>query len=76
MKRFTLFLALYCMVMTGNVMAKESLKKVLIYTRNGEGFVHDNIDKSVVALKKICYDLIISYVVSDDPSIITKDFNM
>jgi type 1 glutamine amidotransferase len=76
MKRFTLFLALYCMVMTGNVMAQESLKKVLIYTRNGEGYVHDNINKSVVALEKICDDLSISYVVSDDPSIFTTDFNM
>ena len=28
--------------------------RVLIYTKNGEGYVHDNIDASVAAMEKIC----------------------
>ena len=59
----------------GMIQEQESNKKVLIYTKNGEGFVHDNIEKSVIALKEICDDLGISYVVSDDPSVYTADFS-
>ncbi len=74
MKIFTLFLSLCGWVIAGNIIAQESSKKVLIYTKNGEGYVHDNISKSVIALKKICDDLGVSNVVSDDPSVYTADF--
>lgn len=44
-------------------------KQVLIYTRNGEGYVHDNIKASVEALLEICESLSVKTSVSDDPSI-------
>lgn len=75
MKRVTFFLVLSCFVIMGSVRSQDSGKNVLIYTKNGEGFVHDNISKSVVALKKICDDLGINYVVSDDPSVYNTDFD-
>jgi len=75
MKRFAFFLALGCFIIMGAARSQESQKRVLIYTKNGEGFVHDNINKSVIALKKICDELKISYVVSDDPSIFAAGFD-
>lgn len=75
MERFTFLLAFSCLLIIGTIQAQESNKKVLIYTKNGEGFVHDNIGKSVVALKKICDDLGITYVVSDDPAVYSADFD-
>lgn len=48
-------------------------EKVLIYTKNGEGFVHKNIPASVACLEKICQQQGWSYEVSDDASIFTKD---
>lgn len=44
-------------------------KSILIYTRNGEGYVHDNIAASVTALKEICKELGIQTTSSDDPAI-------
>ncbi|MGQ7946143.1 ThuA domain-containing protein [Flavobacterium sp. WC2509] len=48
-------------------------KRVLVYTKNGEGYVHKNIAASVEALKKIgeANNLIVD--VSDDPSVMTID---
>lgn len=45
--------------------------RVLVYTRNGEGFVHDNIAASVEMLQKICERNRISCDVTDDPSMFT-----
>ena len=50
-------------------------KKVLIYTKNGEGYVHDNIAKSVDALKELCEEQEISYQVSNDPGIFVEGFS-
>ncbi|MCK4921692.1 MAG: ThuA domain-containing protein [Bacteroidales bacterium] len=44
-------------------------KQVLIYTRNGEGYVHDNIDASVEALVEICETMSVSAIISDDPDV-------
>lgn len=44
-------------------------KKIMIYTKNGEGYVHDNIQASVKALEEICSGMNIRTTVSDDPSI-------
>jgi type 1 glutamine amidotransferase len=48
-------------------------KRILIYTHNGKGYVHDNIAFSVQALTKLCKDN--GYVVeaSDDPSVFTRE---
>jgi len=46
---------------------------VLIYTRNGEGYVHDNIAASVAALEKICQAEGMVTEVSDDPAVFTPE---
>lgn len=46
---------------------------VLIYTKNGEGYVHDNIAASVAAMEKICEAEGISTEVSDDPGVFTTE---
>ena len=48
-------------------------KKVLIYTRNGEGYIHGNIDASVKALQGICTEIKVETEVSDDPAYFTSD---
>ena len=47
--------------------------QVLIYTKNGEGYVHDNIAASVAALQKICEHNELTADVSDDPAVFTQD---
>lgn len=48
-------------------------KKILIYTKNGKGYVHDNLEASVKALKEICEKEGILTDVSDNPSVFTPD---
>jgi type 1 glutamine amidotransferase len=48
-------------------------KKVLIFTKNGEGYVHDNIAASVKALKEICAEMGIKTDVTDDAARFTVD---
>ncbi len=51
----------------------ENQKRVLIYTKNGEGYVHDNIAASVAALEKICAAEEILTEVSDRPDVFTEE---
>jgi type 1 glutamine amidotransferase len=48
-------------------------ENVLIYTKNGTGYVHDNIAASVACLKKICQTNGWAFEVSDDASIFTAE---
>ncbi len=48
-------------------------KRVLIYTKNGEGYVHENIAASVAALEKLCKMEGILTEVSDQPSVFTPE---
>ncbi|MEQ9443346.1 MAG: ThuA domain-containing protein [Cyclobacteriaceae bacterium] len=48
-------------------------KKALVYTKNGEGFVHDNIAASVKAIKKLGKENGFEVTASDDPSLFTDD---
>lgn len=48
-------------------------KTVLIYTRNGEGYVHENIEASVEALKKMVKEHNMEADVSDDPADFTRE---
>jgi type 1 glutamine amidotransferase len=48
-------------------------KRVLIYTKNGEGYVHENIAASVAAMEKICAEEGILTEVSDQPSVFTSE---
>ena len=52
-----LLVVILCFAMLINLQAKSYTnkgKRVLIYTKNGEGYVHDNIPASIKALKEIC----------------------
>lgn len=48
---------------------KKSAKKILIYTKNGKGFVHKNIPASIEGLKKICERNGWACEATDDPAI-------
>jgi uncharacterized protein len=48
--------------------------QVLVYTKNGKGFVHDNIPFAVAAIQKLGQELGFQVEVSDDPSIFTRDY--
>lgn len=50
---------------------KTAGKKILIYTRNGPGYVHDNIAASVRALEEICDSLGILTEATDTPAVFT-----
>jgi type 1 glutamine amidotransferase len=52
----------------------EAQQRVLVYTRNGEGYVHKNIDASVKALKKMGRQHDFGVVVSDDPFDFNRDY--
>jgi hypothetical protein len=47
-------------------------KKLLIYTKNGEGYVHKNIPASVATLQKICESIGVESIVSEDPALFTS----
>jgi type 1 glutamine amidotransferase len=47
--------------------------RVLIYTRNGQGYVHDNIQAGVDAIRKIADATAVVADVSDDPGVFTPD---
>jgi type 1 glutamine amidotransferase len=48
-------------------------RRILIYTKNGEGYVHENIAASVAALEKICREEGIRSEVSDQPEVFTPE---
>ena len=56
MKQLSLLLILSSFILSISAIAqRNSLKKahVLIYTKNGKGYVHDNIPSAVEAIKKL-----------------------
>ena len=61
------------------VLAKRSSKpdpiknmQVLVYTKNGKGFVHDNIASAVASIQAMAKANGFSVVVSDDPAVFTE----
>jgi len=54
---------------------KNDLKtlKVLVYTKNGEGYVHDNIPYAVKAIQKLGEEHKFQVTVSDDPAVFTDE---
>ena len=48
-------------------------KRVLVYTRNGEGYVHDNIAASVAAIKKLGSENGFAVDHSDDPAVMNEE---
>jgi type 1 glutamine amidotransferase len=73
MKRFACFSALA--ITLGTPAAWSAERKVLVYTRNfvtnGKGFVHDNIQTSVDAIKKMGSEKGFAVDVSEDPAVFT-----
>ena len=47
--------------------------RVLVYTKNGTGYVHDNIPASIEAIKDLAREHRFSFDVSDDPAVFTED---
>ncbi len=47
--------------------------RILVYTKNGEGYVHDNIPFSVAALEKLGAEHGFEVTASEDPAIFTED---
>jgi uncharacterized protein len=48
-------------------------KKILVYTKNGKGYIHDNIAASVAALKKLGAENGLTVDVSDNPTVFTDE---
>ncbi len=46
---------------------------VLVYSKNGKGFVHDNIPAAIASIKQIAARIGFTVDVSDDPSLFTDD---
>src|SRR5258706_4444920 len=65
--RLLLPLLLFCVTALG----QRSQDNILVYTRNGKGYVHDNIADSVAALKKMGAANDFSVDVTDDPALFT-----
>lgn len=47
--------------------------RTLIYTKNGTGYIHDNIDASIEALTEICAELGLATDITADPAIFTDE---
>ncbi|MCP4311752.1 MAG: ThuA domain-containing protein [Bacteroidetes bacterium] len=71
MKKLAIFLLLALGFVHAFAVLRGEEKRVLIYTKNGEGYVHENIAASVAALEKICVAEGILTDVSDQPSVLT-----
>jgi type 1 glutamine amidotransferase len=69
----TIILLLIPMVFSCSHPDMKEQQKVLIYTRNGEGYVHENINASVKALQEICSEIEVKTEVSDDPASFTSE---
>src|SRR5690625_7543884 len=48
-------------------------KHALIYTKNGEGFVHENIPFSIRALEKLLNEKGMTFESSEDPALFTPE---
>jgi uncharacterized protein len=72
----SVFLVIVCAVAGSAQSAKKvSWKKinVLVYTKNGKGYVHDNIPSAVEAIKKLGKENGFHVDVSDDPAVFTDE---
>lgn len=74
-RRFLLIISCLAFFVLAGITSTASAKKkkVLIYTKNGKGFVHDNIAHSVEVISKMCRDNNIEVYSTDDPSHFTED---
>lgn len=73
MKRLAVIFVLSLMALQVCNRVPDKKISVLIYTKNGEGYIHENIASSVAALEKICIVEGILTEVSDQPGIFTSE---
>lgn len=73
MKKLAQYLTFILITLLSACTGTESRKHILIYTRNGEGYVHENIGASVAALEKICSEEGYATEVSDVPGVFTPE---
>lgn len=69
MKRILILVFIALSLISG----KKLPKRILIYTHNGKGYVHDNLSASVEALKKLCAENGYESEATDDPSVFTPE---
>jgi len=57
------------------ILAQHASKKIsmLVYTKNGKGYVHDNIASAVEALKQLAQEEKFSITVSDNPEVFSEN---
>jgi type 1 glutamine amidotransferase len=69
-----IFLAVLISAANGQTERKVSWKKVkiLVYTKNGKGYVHDNIPDAVKAIQKLGNEKGFQVDVSDDPAVFSE----
>lgn len=60
------------LLLTNVLLSYAQQQKVLIYSRNGEGYVHKNIAASVEALEAICQEMEWEYTTTDTPLVFDK----
>ncbi len=73
MRKIKILLTLFCFVLFSFQPVSAAKKKILIYTKNGKGYVHENIAASVKSLQEICASEKIRTDVSDNPSVFTPE---
>ena len=65
-----------CILLLNHSSFSQNSKKnisMLVYTKNGKGYVHDNIPSAVEALKLLAKEEKFNITVSDDPALITEE---
>ena len=78
MKTFTAIIAgIFILISSASVFAKDDVNwkkvKVLVYTKNGKGYVHDNIPSAVAAIQKLGKQYGFKVDTANDASVMTKD---
>ena len=71
--KIKLILLIVCFALSSVFANPPAKKRILVYTKNGKGYVHKNIASSVEALKKIGEANKLIVDVSDDPAIMTSE---
>jgi type 1 glutamine amidotransferase len=66
------FVGILCSQFVGAQKVDWRKVRVLVYTKNGKGYVHDNIPNSIEAIKALGKEHAFSVDVSDDPAIFTE----
>jgi type 1 glutamine amidotransferase len=71
--RFLLLSVLAAITLSLTASAADTARRVLVYTKNGKGFVHDNIAAASEAIKKMGRENGFEVDVSDDPAVFTPE---